>query len=379
MEQTNFALKTNGSPVELVDDIIRQGSICSASDIHIEPREHRTIIRMRIDGVIKEVSGLGKTLHEPLISRLKILAGLRTDIRYSAQDGRFKFKPAPPAQGLDIRLSLVPTYFGEKAVLRLLSNTLEKKRSFESLGFSKKHQEEINRALASAHGMILVVGPTGSGKTTTLYTMLETLLDKEISIVTLEDPIEYIIEKATQIPVHIRGAFSFAQALRSVVRQDPDVIMVGEMRDSETAKLAVQSALTGHLLLSTLHTTSAAATLPRLLDMGIESYLLAGTIRLVVAQRLVRRVCTSCKTHKTQDMPVGCDRCRGTGYSGRVSINELLIIDDEIRKLIETKTPSSVIDEYMVKKGSKMMLDDGLEKVSLGITTKAEVLEAISD
>lgn len=391
-----FVFKVGDSPVDLVEKLIRKGCICFASDIHIEPRESSTTIRLRVDGIIKEVVKFPKTVHEAIISRLKILAGLRTDIRHNSQDGRFKFS------GTDIRLSLVPTYYGEKAVLRILAQTGDK-RSFESLGFDKKVEREIHKVLTGTHGMVLVVGPTGSGKTTTLYSMLEVLVDKEISIVTIEDPIEYIIERCTQIPIYSKSGFTFAEALRSVVRQDPNVIMVGEMRDTETAKLAVQGALTGHLLLSTLHTTSAAATIPRLLDMGIEPYLVASTVRVVIAQRLVRCICNSCKVARpisvaekeyfqylkliSQKISVpdilyegkGCSACGGKGFSGRFSINELLFVDEEIRKLIESRASASVIGRQMSASGAKNILEDGLEKACSGITTLAEIMRVISE
>lgn len=398
-------------PVELVEKIIRLGAARSASDIHIEPKEGATVIRLRVDGILNEILRLPRPVHQALISRLKILAGLRTDIRYNSQDGRFRVDEKfgiSFAGCFDIRLSLVPTYFGEKAVLRLLARAKETKegRVLKSLGFGIREEAQIKKALESAHGMILVVGPTGSGKTTTLYSMLEMLLDKSISIVTLEDPIEYVIEKATQIPVHARGTFTFSHALRAVVRQDPDVIMVGEIRDSETARLAVQSALTGHLLLSTLHTTDAAATLPRLTDMGIEPYLLASTIRLIVAERLVRKICPSCKAARrilpsereiiasglarcgqtaepgrleTIFEGKGCDACAGSGYLGRTSINELLMASDEVKKLIEEKTSAQEIARFMEKKGVTRLFEDGLQKVCAGITTLSEVLRVISD
>lgn len=391
-----FVFRAGDSPIDLVEKLIQKGCICAASDIHIEPHEGSTVIRVRVDGVIKEIARFPRTIHEPVISRLKILAGLRTDIRHSSQDGRFKFN------AIDIRLSLVPTYYGEKAVLRLLAK-MGGKRTLESLGFGKKDVVEINKALEGTHGMILVVGPTGSGKTTTLYSMLEVLTARDISIVTIEDPIEYIIEKSSQIPVHAKSGFTFAEALRSVVRQDPDVIMVGEIRDTETARLAVQGSLTGHLLLSTLHTTSAAATIPRLLDMGIEPYLVASTLRLVIAQRLVRSICNSCKVARTitsaekdyfqylklvsqkMDIPdvlyegKGCSVCNGKGYVGRSSINEILILDDEIKKLIENRASSSVISRQMSARGAKNMIEDGAEKVCSGTTTLTEVMRVISE
>ncbi len=403
------------SPVELVEEIIRIGLVRRASDIHIEPREHKTMVRMRVDGLIKPVLELPKSVHEPTVSRLKILAGLRTDIRQSSQDGRFRLKRTSKSEtaveksDFDIRISLVPTYYGEKVVLRILSRS-PKKYSFDSLGFIGRNEEQILKSLSTSSGMILAVGPTGSGKTTTLYSMLEVLTEKDVSIVTLEDPIEYVIENTTQIPIQTKSGFTFSEALRSVVRQDPDIIMVGEIRDSLTAKLAIQSALTGHLLLSTLHTNSAAAAAPRLIDMGIEPYLVASTVRLVIAQRLVRKLCSSCKIAR-QILPKekeviiealsrnnsggsakkagtidieklyeskGCDFCGG-GFNGRVSICELLVITDEIRELIESKASSATIAECMFKNGIPDMLGDGIEKVKQGHTTLAEVLRVISD
>lgn len=385
----------NTSPVELVERIIRYAIKCAASDIHIEPRDVGTVVRMRVDGVIKEVSSLPKNSHDSIISRLKILTGLRTDIRQTSQDGRFKF------DSLDLRLSLVPTNYGEKAVIRLLASA--RRNSLESLGFNEKNVQEIKKAISAPGGMILVVGPTGSGKTSTLYTMLEMLSGENISIITLEDPIEYALEKITQIPMHSKNGFNFSEALRAVVRQDPDVIMVGEIRDSQTAKLAVQSALTGHLIFSTLHTLSSVSTIPRLVDMGIESYLLAPTVRLIIAQRLVRKICDSCKcSHEitAAEMDLiknqkflenlnsipkvlyegkGCEACGNTGYSGRVSISELFIVNSEVKKLIENRVPVYELEEYMRENGQKNMLEDGLEKVERGTTSLRELLQAVSD
>lgn len=398
MEQKQ-SVKIQLSPVEIVDKLIDKGISSSASDIHIEPSETHTGIRMRIDGLISDSGKLPKTIHDGIISRLKILAGLRTDIRHSSQDGRFRFKNA--SAEVDVRLSLVPTHYGEKAVLRLLTRSGDI-QSFNSLGLDVIAENKIKAAIASSHGMILVVGPTGSGKTTTLYSMIDMLVKEDISVVTIEDPIEYVVSKSTQIPVHAKSGFGFAQALRSVLRQDPDVIMVGEIRDLETATLAIQGALTGHLLLSTLHTTSAAATIPRLLDMGIEPYLLASTVRLIVAQRLVRRLCDSCKVVRpttslekeyfekfkiAADIHVpekvyegkGCDSCKGKGYMGRISISELLVVDDELRKLIESRASAGAVDEKMRLDENKTMIADGLEKVRQGATSLAEVLRVISE
>ena len=276
------------SIIALVNAVLFEAHQTRASDIHIDPTATCVRVRLRVDGVLHEAYEFSKDIHQEIIARIKVLAGLRTDEHAASQDGRFRYE-LPHGGQVDVRVSMVPTYHGENAVLRLLvqHNTLQ---SLGDLGFSKSDQNKIRSALKRQSGMLLATGPTGSGKTTTLYTMLGMLHRPEVSIVTIEDPIEYAIDNIEQIPVHARTGLTFANGLRSILRQDPDIIMVGEIRDKETAGIAVNTALTGHLLLSSVHTSNAATTLPRLLDMGLEPYLVASTVTAAIGQRLVRSV-----------------------------------------------------------------------------------------
>src|SRR3989344_3789010 len=281
------------SIIDLVNALVFEAQTLRASDIHIEPGEKGVVVRLRIDGVLQEKFMLDKTIHSEIISRIKVLSWLRTDEHQTAQDGRFRIV-LENGEPLDVRVSITPTYYGENAVLRLLADKAEE-FTLASLGFSQSDEEKLVRAIRRPHGMILSTGPTGSGKTTTLYTLIKMLNRKEVSIVTIEDPIEYAVSGITQIQINPRTGLTFAQGLRSILRQDPNIIMVGEIRDAETAGIAVNTALTGHLLLSTLHTNDAATTLPRLLDMGIDPYLVASTVNVAVGQRLVRKICEECK------------------------------------------------------------------------------------
>ncbi len=393
------------SIIDLVDALLETAYNLRASDIHIDPEEKRLRVRLRIDGVLHDSFIFPKDIQSEVITRIKVLSGLRTDEHQAAQDGRFRTitKDKTP---IDIRISITPTYYGENAALRLLVEKGEK-FTLESLGFNKKDLEKINKAIRKPYGMILCTGPTGSGKTTTLYTILKILNTKEISIITIEDPIEYSIEGIDQIQVNARTSLTFANGLRSILRQDPNIIMVGEIRDDETAGIAVNAALTGHLVLSTLHTNDAATTLPRLLDMEVEPFLIASTVNIAIGQRLVRKICTDCKIKKSLndinelskkslteiefkslnesfgDKPFyqgkGCDKCDGTGYFGRVGIHEVMEIDDSIRKAIINKADSSEIQQLAVKNGMTPMLDDGFQKALEGVTTIEEVLRVIHE
>ncbi len=282
------------SIITLVDCLLEKANENRASDIHIDPTSKAIRIRMRIDGVLIQTYELPKTIHPELISRVKVLAKLRTDEHQATQDGRFRHVFPKSDSFVDVRVSIAPTYHGENAVLRILSDKAEAFTLY-SLGFSPSDQEKILKALKKPNGMILATGPTGSGKTTTLYTLIKLLNSSEVSIITIEDPIEYAVGEIEQIQVNPRTGLTFANGLRSILRQDPNIIMVGEIRDAETANIAVNTALTGHLLLSTLHTNDAATTLPRLLDMGIEGYLVASTVNIAIGQRLVRKICMHCK------------------------------------------------------------------------------------
>jgi type II secretory ATPase GspE/PulE/Tfp pilus assembly ATPase PilB-like protein len=272
------------SIIALINAVLIEAYNMQASDIHIDPTTKGVRVRLRVDGILHEAYEFSKDIHEEVIARIKVLAGLRTDEHAASQDGRFRYCLPDSGAEIDLRVSIVPTYHGENVVLRLLTQHAEPK-SFNDLGFSKSDQAKICTALKRQNGMILATGPTGSGKTTTLYTMLMMLNRAEVSIVTIEDPIEYAVNYIEQIPVNARAGLTFANGLRSILRQDPDIIMVGEIRDKETASIAINTALTGHLLLSSVHTSSAATTLPRLLDMGIDPYLVASTVHVAIGQR----------------------------------------------------------------------------------------------
>ncbi len=385
----------SGAPViRLVNLIIQRAVDARASDIHIEPFENQLKVRYRIDGVLREEEAPPVQLSSAVISRLKIMARLNIAERRLPQDGRIEIR----VQGkeLDIRVSTVPTMFGESVVLRLLHRD-SISFDFDSLGFTDSCREQLNRLLATPHGMILVTGPTGSGKTTTLYTALHQLNTQVRKLITVEDPVEYQLPGINQIQVKSSIGLSFANALRSIVRQDPDVIMVGEMRDLETAHICVQSALTGHLVLSTLHTNDAATSVTRLLEMGVEDYLLTSTLHAVLAQRLVRRLCPACRQAYTplpelirelglpEEQPVqlwhapGCEHCAGVGFKGRLVIHELLPVDDNIRRLILDHADSGRIQQAAREAGMVSMYEDGCQKALAGLTNMDEVLRVTQE
>ncbi len=387
------------SIVHLVSALLHEAHVAHASDIHIEPFEEVVKVRFRIDGFLQDRLHIQKMIHGEVISRIKVIAGLRTDEHQTPQDGRFRSVVA--GNPMDVRVSIAPTYFGENAVLRLLTDKQES-LSLENLGFNTHDREKIEKALRKPSGMILSTGPTGSGKTTTLYAMMKQLSSPEISIVTIEDPIEYAIEGISQIQVNPRTGISFAHGLRSILRQDPNVIMVGEIRDAETAGIAVNSALTGHLLLSTIHTSDAATTLPRLLDMKIEPFLVASTVTIAIGQRLLRTICGVCKDeekatetlvkrirfiHDISEVKVGqvfykgrgCDSCKGTGYRGRSSVNEVMVMNDALRDAVQRKASSVEMKSIAVKSGMTTMLEDGITKARNGHTTLEEVLRVIDE
>ncbi len=393
--ENELAKGVNMSIINIIDSILEYACKIRASDIHIDPEEGSLRVRFRVDGVLENSYTLPKNIHSEIISRIKVLSGLRTDEHNAAQDGRFRSAMANQ-QNIDIRVSIVPTYHGENAVLRILSDNAEN-FTLETLGFTKSDQEKINRAIKKPTGMILVTGPTGSGKTTTLYTLIKMLKSDEISIITIEDPIEYAIGGIEQIQVNSRTGLTFANGLRSILRQDPNIIMVGEIRDIETAGIAVNTALTGHLLLSTLHTNDAATTLPRLLDMKIEPFLVSSTVSIAIGQRLIRKICDSCKGSRkmtpeeynrlSEVLPKnilskeanfyygkGCDKCNNTGYRGRIVVAEVLVADDNIRNAILNKASSSDIKKLAVLNGMNTMMIDGLNKALDGLTTVAEIL-----
>ncbi len=364
----NIFLNSKITAVEAIENIFTFANNSGASDIHLDPQNDSILIRLRILGQIDKVGNIPRKFHSEMIARLKILSGARTDIHAVPQDGRFKIDIE--GVGYNIRVSFMPTYYGENAVLRLLPTKSIEDVSFAKLGFTPDHVRALNNSLQRKHGLILVTGPTGSGKTTTLHTCLSLKSKEPLSIITLEDPVEYEIQNVRQVHIHHTHGVTFANGLRSALRQDPDVIMVGEIRDSETARVAIHTALTGHLVLSTLHTNSALEAIPRLVDMGVDHYLLASTLKLIVAQRLVRTVCHECWGD-------GCTICRQTGYIGRSVIAEACEIDSGMCDLISSKKTVSEYVDYAKSNGFRPIEEDGLEKIEWGITTKEEVMRVL--
>lgn len=385
-------LASEAPVIRLVGLIMRRALETRASDIHIEPFENRLFVRYRIDGIIHEQESPPRKLSAAIISRIKIMANLDIAERRLPQDGRIKLRIG--GKEVDLRVSTVPTMHGESVVMRILDKG-GVPLNFGTLGFDQDIQELFVELLMRPHGILLVTGPTGSGKTTSLYTALHMLNTPDRKILTVEDPVEYQLEGVNQIQVKPQIGLTFANALRSIVRQDPDVIMIGEIRDIETAEIAVQSALTGHLVLSTLHTNDAASTVNRLLDMGMEDYLLTSTVIGIQAQRLVRTLCGACKAPYealpevvdefdltrfakvmpvTLYRPVGCPVCAGTGFNGRVSIMEVMPMTDAIRSLVMRHATSGEIQKAAVAGGMQTMYDNGLRKVVSGVTTIEEVL-----
>lgn len=391
--------------VAIVDNIMAYAVSLRASDIHLEILEDATLIRYRIDGVLYEIIRVPPVVHNAIVARIKILAGLKLDEHFKPQDGRFRQQIGN--QLVDVRVAIMPTYHGEKIEMRLLEST-QKPLSLEELGMSPRTAAVVRENLKRAYGMILACGPTGSGKTTTLYAFMNILNRPQVNIVTVEDPIEYNMRYINQTQINPQAGITFATGLRAILRQDPNIIMVGEIRDKETAGIAVQAALTGHLLLSSLHTNDAPTAVPRLLDLGVPPFLVASVLNLVVAQRLVRRVCQNCiysyeiepevgavVIAQYQELGIppeeqrlprilfrgrGCNVCNFTGYRGRLGIFELLEIDDKIRKLIiAPKFELTALREESRRAGGRTMFEDGLDKVQLGLTTIEEVLRVIRE
>lgn len=417
--QENLEQVAQGMPViRVVDTLIKHAILQSASDIHIEPSETEVHVRYRIDGILHEAMTLPKDVALGIVARIKVLSNLKLDEHRLPQDGRFKLQNEN--YKIAFRVSILPVFDGEKIVMRLLDEgshglTLEK------MGFSGTPLEIIHREIRKPNGMVLVTGPTGSGKTTTLYTVLDILNTQEVNISTVEDPVEYRMPRVNQTQVNPKIGMTFAAALRSLLRQDPDIIMVGEIRDEETLEIALHAAMTGHLVLSTLHTNSAAATLPRMLDMGAEPFLIASTVNVIIAQRLTRRLCQECKEEyhidskevdalsKTFDMkdlmdfllkqetlkekmtikkgwegisfykPKGCDQCNGEGYRGRMGIYEVLAMDAEIKKLVAQSATTEVINAQAQKSGMATMVQDGFMKAISGITSLEEILRVTKE
>ena len=394
----NFLQAAEKLPVIKVLDTIFEYAIAErASDIHIELQENEVIVRFRIDGILQDIIKLPRGIDEALIARIKILSNLKLDERRIPQDGRYKFTLNDEI--VSLRISIIPGFYGENVVMRLLRESA-RPLSLDELGITGKIHDLVQENISKPTGMFLVTGPTGSGKTTTLYSILNILNTVKVKICTVEDPVEYGINRVTQIQINPKTGLTFAAGLRALLRHDPNVIMVGEIRDSETAEIAVHSALTGHFVLSTLHTNNAAGTIPRILDMGVEPYLAASTINIVIAQRLVRKVCNVCRVEYqpepafidklSQDYKVsmggikyyhgkGCAECRETGFTGRIGIYEVLAVTEKIRELIAKRVSTDVIREEARNEGMVSMLEDGISKVGAGLTTLEEVLAVVQE
>ncbi|PIY94629.1 MAG: type II secretion system protein GspE [Candidatus Levybacteria bacterium CG_4_10_14_0_8_um_filter_35_23] len=385
---------------KIVSTILEYAVTSRSSDVHIEPQEDRVRVRYRIDGILYDRLSLPKTVQEAVISRIKILSEMKIDEHRSPQDGRFNFKVED--KEVDLRISVLPTTFGEKIVMRLLrkSGGLP---TLNDLGLAGTSLKNLETAILRPHGIIIVCGPTGSGKTTTLYSVLSKLNTTRVNIMTLEDPVEYQIAGINQVQINPGVGLTFATGLRSFLRQDPNIILVGEIRDEETTDLAIQAALTGHLVFSTLHTSSAAGALPRLIDLGAETFLLASTMNAILAQRIVRRVCSSCKEAYTplpqildeiknglgllykekDDVKLykgkGCNECGGTGYTGRIGIYETLTISEKIAALVLQSADSGTIEKQAIAEGMITMKQDGYLKALQGVTTIEEVIRVAQE
>jgi len=401
--------------IKVVDVLLKHAIIQQASDIHIEPVEKEVIVRYRIDGILHDVMFLPKEVLSAIVARIKVLSNLKLDEHRLPQDGRFKIET--PDYKFSFRVSILPILDGEKVVMRLL-NESSKGLTLEQLGFREMALDVLQRNIRRSHGMILVTGPTGSGKTTTLYTIMDILNTNQVNISTVEDPIEYRMPRINQTQVNPKIGLTFAAGLRALLRQDPDIIMVGEIRDEETMHIAINASMTGHLVLSTLHTNSAAATIPRMLDMGAEPFLLATTLNVAIAQRLVRKTCPNCqKQYRLEKEKVaelekkvdlvklleilvrekivpsstenweeitftkgeGCARCNNTGFKGRMGIYEVIEVDDEIRALISERKEAEAIEKKATEKGVVTMLQDGFIKAAQGATTIEEVLRVTQE
>lgn len=390
-ERDIVSMAAEAPVIKLVNHILYQAVKQEASDIHIEPYEKELAVRYRIDGVLYNVMSPPKRIQDALISRIKIMANLNIAEKRVPQDGRIDLRVA--GRPYDIRVSILPVQFGERIVMRLL----DKSKSFsklQDLGFGERDFKVVEAAIAKPNGIIYVTGPTGSGKTSTLYAILGELNKPDVNIITVEDPVEYQMKGIGQVQVRSKIGMTFAAALRSILRQDPDIVMIGETRDQETAQIAIQAALTGHLVLSTLHTNSAPATITRLLDMGIEPYLIASSLNLAMAQRLVRKLCPLCKApyKPTSDQlatvgltekdakaitfykPVGCDECSHTGYKGRMPVFELMEMTPDMAKLVMDRADTTLLRQQAIKDGMKLLVQDGLRRIEEGLTSIEEVL-----
>lgn len=379
--------------VKLVNTLVTRAVNERASDIHIEPGEHDLRIRFRIDGVLHEVMSSPRSVSGAVVSRLKIMAELDIAERRVPQDGRVSLRVA--GRQIDLRVATLPSIYGEKVVIRILDKD-DAVLELADLGFLPESLDRFEKSYSKPYGTILVTGPTGSGKTTTLYSTLNILNKTDVNIITVEDPVEYRLAGVTQVQVNRKAGLEFHTVLKSILRSDPDIILIGEVRDGETAAIAIEAALTGHLVLSTLHTNDAASSVGRLIDMGVEPYLVSSSIDSILAQRLARRVCDRCKVSKeiSGDLvsqmgfdpdagpltiydAVGCKVCSDTGYRGRLSINEILLMSEEIQHLAVERRPSDEIKKVAVEQGMKILREDGMDKVRLGLTTLEEVMRVV--
>ncbi|TMW71598.1 GspE/PulE family protein [Alteribacter natronophilus] len=380
--------------IRLVNQILVTALQHGASDIHVDPQETKIVVRNRIDGVLRTEQSLPKHFHNAMVARVKIMANLNITETRLPQDGRVKV--SMDRKQVDLRISTLPTVFGEKMVIRILDMN-QSVTEIDALGFNKVNETYFRKLLNRPSGMVLITGPTGSGKTSTLYAGLNALNKDDVNIMTIEDPVEYQMEGINQVQVNAKVGLTFAAGLRSMLRQDPNIVMVGEIRDRETAEIAVRASLTGHLVLSTLHTNSALSTIPRLIDMGVESFLVMSSLTGIIAQRLVRKVCTECskpyppteeerKWFDSRGIPVdelcrgeGCKHCNDTGYRGRMAIHEILMIDDGLRRLVLDNRPMSAVRDYATENDMIFLVEDGLLKAKQGRTTIDEVLRVALD
>lgn len=378
--------------VQLAEQILQQGLFLGASDLHLEPAKEKLIVRCRIDGVLQTLMQVGKNLQEPLLSRFKILSGLDIGEKRLPQDGRMQ--GFWQGNQVDIRVSTLPTLFGETMVLRLLGQQ-QVCPELAALGFSAAHLDKLQQCIRQPHGLFLITGPTGSGKSTTLYAALSALDRQQKKIITVEDPVEYQMDGISQTAVKPKIGLTFARCLRSILRQDPDIVMIGEIRDRETAEIAIQAALTGHLVFSTLHTNTAAGAVTRLLDMGVEPYLVSSALLGAAAQLLVRRLCPRCKEaytpgeedwetrylHLEKPVPLyrakGCGHCRHTGYTGRTALQEIFLLDEASRQQILKGTSEMALEQLALAGGMESLSRNGREKVLSGETSPQELLRVL--
>lgn len=402
--ETDLSKTATAVPIiTILDNIIDRAVTLGTSDIHFEPLENELLVRFRIDGTMSEILSLPKTIAPILVARVKILGNLQIDEHRIPQDGRFRFE-MDDGTNIDVRVNIMPIFNGEKVEMRILKNS-SRPFTLEDLGLSEGGTAILNEEIKKPHGMILVTGPTGHGKTTTLYAVLHILNTPLVNITTIEDPVEYEFPRVNQTQVNAKAGVTFANGLRALLRQNPDIIMIGEIRDDETVEISVQAALTGHLVLSSLHTNDAPSAIPRLVDMGAQAFLLSSTVNLIVAQRLVRKICSSCtesykatpaitaliktqlkkhndkvtKIPKTLYKGAGCKVCNNSGFQGQIGIFELFRVSEEIKKLILSESDVSLLRKKAIQEGMVTMFEDGLNKIEKGVTTIEEVLRVVNE